>query len=75
MCKEHVIREVYETPPELLQTKLEEYETAWPESKDSTLFIICYSNTTSRNFFSSQQHESKDLRREEGKAWLHSYLN
>ena len=34
-----------------------------------------YTNTTPRTFVSSQQHESKDLRHEEGEAWFHSYLN
>ena len=34
-----------------------------------------YLKTTSHIFFSCQQRESKDLRHEEGKVWLHSYLN
>ena len=33
--KTHVIRQVYETDPEELQSKLEEHEKAWPEYKDS----------------------------------------
>ena len=60
-----------------MKTKLEEHETAWPEYKDSTFSnqIPPYLHTTPRTFVSSHQHESKILRHEEGKAWLHSYLH
>ena len=35
--KTHVVRQVYETDPEELQSKLEEHEKVWPKYKDSRM--------------------------------------
>ena len=72
-----MIRQVYETNSEELDSKFDVHEKSWPEYKYSRLLnkLPQYLHATSRTFVSSQQEESEAAVHEEGQAWFQSYLH
>ena len=75
--KAHVIRQVYTSDPADIEAKIEAHEKAWPEYKESLFLNSLRSDlhSTSRTYVSDQTKENTTALQEEGKTWLHKYLN